>query len=216
AEREFIRGKDLNPGNAYSLHWHAHYLEAMGRMTEAATEMNRSREMDPLSSMLLLDSALQQAYFRQWDKALQMLDRIAELEPAFPFANLARGNVFLGMGKRQDALDALDKVQPAASGVPFVMGLLGALYGQLGAKDEARKQLSALEAMAGKSYVSPFYFASIYLGLGDSDAMFRALDQAYEQRSSSLFYLAYEPMWAQVRSHPRGAALLKKIGLPGA
>ncbi|MBI1791734.1 MAG: protein kinase, partial [Acidobacteria bacterium] len=124
AEREFIRGKDLNPGNAYSLHWHAHYLEAMGRMTEAATEMNRSREMDPLSSMLLLDSALQQAYFRRWDKALQMLDRISELEPGFPFADMARGSVFLGMGRGKEALAALDKAKAAASGVPFAMGLL--------------------------------------------------------------------------------------------
>jgi len=53
----------------------------------------------------------------------------------------------------------------------------------------------------------------IYIGLGDKDHAFQALDQAYDERSEYLVYLPTEPLADPLRSDPRFAAFLKRLGL---
>jgi hypothetical protein len=57
-------------------------------------------------------------------------------------------------------------------------------------------------------------FKMIHAGLGDKDETFRLLEKAYEQRSASIHYLAVEPALYGMRSDPRYADLLRRIGLP--
>ena len=54
----------------------------------------------------------------------------------------------------------------------------------------------------------------IYIGLGDKDKAFAALEQACDERSDYLVYLRSEPWADPLRSDPRFAKLLKKLGLP--
>jgi len=54
----------------------------------------------------------------------------------------------------------------------------------------------------------------IYAGLGEQDEAFRWLEKGYEQRSSGMPYLTTDPFWYAMRSDPRYADLLRRIGLP--
>jgi len=69
--------------------------------------------------------------------------------------------------------------------------------------------------MPEHSYVAPFNIAVVYLGLGDKEQAFAWLDRAYKQRS---YYLAVAlPTSASldsIRSDPRFAELLRRVGLP--
>jgi hypothetical protein len=62
--------------------------------------------------------------------------------------------------------------------------------------------------------VSAFSFAVIYLGLGEKDQAFAWLEKAYEERSFLLAYLKVDPIWDPLRSDPRFADLVRRIGLP--
>ena len=50
--------------------------------------------------------------------------------------------------------------------------------------------------------------------LATAIARFEWLDKAYDERSNRLAYLGREPVWESLRSDPRFAALLARIGLP--
>ena len=56
--------------------------------------------------------------------------------------------------------------------------------------------------------------AVIYAGLGEKDQAFAFLEKAYEQRESKLVMVKASPLSDPLRSDPRFADLLRRIGLP--
>lgn len=56
--------------------------------------------------------------------------------------------------------------------------------------------------------------AVIEMGLGNKDQTLKWLNQAYSARSVNLVYLRVEPIFDALRSDPRFAELLRRIGLP--
>ena len=56
--------------------------------------------------------------------------------------------------------------------------------------------------------------AGIYVGLGNKDEAFRLLEKGYEEHSASMPYLTGDPFWHEMRSDPRYADLLRRVGLP--
>jgi len=67
---------------------------------------------------------------------------------------------------------------------------------------------------AKSRYVAPETVASVYASLGDKDAAFAWLDKAYQTRSGPLANdVRNLPDYDPIRSDPRFAVLIKKIGL---
>ncbi len=64
-----------------------------------------------------------------------------------------------------------------------------------------------------KAYVLPIAMATLHFSLGETDEGFEALDKAYEEHDFRLSYLKIGQAFESVRSDPRYAAMLKKIGL---
>ena len=61
----------------------------------------------------------------------------------------------------------------------------------------------------------PPYVAAVHAGLGDKDQAFAWLDRAYNERSSMLaLYLTNDPRMDTLRSDPRFAEFVRRIGLP--
>jgi hypothetical protein len=56
--------------------------------------------------------------------------------------------------------------------------------------------------------------AVLYIGLNEKDHAFESLETAYEERSALLTYLRVEPQLYSLRSDPRFADLVRRIGLP--
>ena len=62
--------------------------------------------------------------------------------------------------------------------------------------------------------VDPYWVAVIYSGLGDKSRALELLEESYRQRSGNLAFLKPDPFWDGLRSDPRYADLLRRIGLP--
>jgi hypothetical protein len=69
------------------------------------------------------------------------------------------------------------------------------------------------EVLSTHSYVDFYFPAMIYAGLNDGDQAFRWLEKGYQEHSNQMVWLAVDPWWYGMRSDPRYADLLRRIGL---
>jgi len=76
AERDFRRAIELNPSYATAHHWYALHLTWMNRMDDAFVEIERARELDPLSLVINRNFALVCiAAGRRYDEAIALAER---------------------------------------------------------------------------------------------------------------------------------------------
>jgi tetratricopeptide (TPR) repeat protein len=99
-------------------------------------------------------------------------------------------------------------------GSPVYISALGYAYAASGEKDKARKSLEELRELSKRRYVSPYWIAMLYAGLGDSDKAFEWLEMAYTEKSGGMVWLQAESQWDTIRSDPRFQDLMRRIGLP--
>ncbi len=101
---------------------------------------------------------------------------------------------------------------PSIAVLPFV-NTLGHACGVSGRTREAQTVLTQLKEMSEQSYVSTYFIATVYLGLGKKDETFEWLNKAYDDREQWLIYLKVEPKLDSLRSDPRFADLVRRVGL---
>ena len=82
---------------------------------------------------------------------------------------------------------------------------------------DVRLTLTSLERVMKfneSRYVTPAALVNVYIGLGDKDQAFAWLEKAYEERSNYVAYLKVFPIVDPLRSDPRFADLVRRVGLP--
>jgi tetratricopeptide (TPR) repeat protein len=97
---------------------------------------------------------------------------------------------------------------------PTAMASLAHAYAASGNRGEAHKILSELKDSSPRRYVSPYGIALIYVGLEEKQQAFRWLEKADEKGNIELVWIKVEPRLDPLRSDPRFADLMRKIGLP--
>ena len=212
AEREYRRSIELNPSYATAHHWYAHYLTAMGRQTEAVVEMMRARELDPLS--LPINAGLGWHYYltRQYDEAIREYRKTLELDENFYMAHFLLGMAYEQVSKYDEALSSYDRAIKLSGGSPAMLAAPGHAYAMTGRHDEARRVLGELHAASAQGFVSPYHVAVIHAALGETDRAFDWLARASDAQSEALIWLAVDPLLDALRTDPRFAALMARIG----
>jgi TolB-like protein/tetratricopeptide (TPR) repeat protein len=213
AEAEFRRALELNPRYAHAHHWYSHFLLAVGRTEASLAESRRCLELDPLDAILCTHMGWHYLYSHQYDLAIEELHRALDMHPNYPLSQRELGRAYSQKGMYREGIAALQKEMALWSGDAFALSALGYSYGTSGDKAEAHKVLEKLIRMTGDRYVSPYYMAAVYAGMGEPDQGLTWLERAYEDRSDLLVYLGIEPMFESLHSHPRFVKLLKQIGL---
>jgi hypothetical protein len=74
--------------------------------------------------------------------------------------------------------------------------------------------LVELNKIMKQRYICPYEIATTYLGLGQKEEAFRWLDKAYEVRSMCMMWLKVDPPLYPIRSDPRFADLVRRVGFP--
>jgi tetratricopeptide (TPR) repeat protein len=87
-------------------------------------------------------------------------------------------------------------------------------YARSGNKAEAERLLADLITESKKQYVSPYYFAVVYVGLGKPEEAIDWLEKAFADRSNGLVFLKVEPELDDLRSNPRFVVLQQKLNFP--
>jgi TolB-like protein/Tfp pilus assembly protein PilF len=213
AETEFKRAIELDPGYASAYHWYSLCLTAMGRSDEAVKTMQRAQELDPLSLRISADLGMAMFAARQYTEAIEQERKTLELDPNFRTAFWIRGMAYEQKGLFAEAIQQFQEALKRSPGNPNYLAAMGHAYGVAGSRAEALSVLEQLKERSKKDPVSPFFFALVYTGLGEKEMALQWLEKAYEQRSGSIRYLKVEPRLDSIRSDPRFADLMRRVGL---
>jgi hypothetical protein len=83
-----------------------------------------------------------------------------------------------------------------------------------GRKREAEELIDDLKETARHRYVSGFFFAEAYVGIGQRDQAVTWLERAYEDHDQWMVFVNSYPGLDRLRSEPRFEALLRRMNFP--
>jgi len=213
AETEFKRAVELGPNYPTAHQLYASYLIVMGRHPEALAEIKQAHSLDPLSLPINVQVARILYFSREYDEAIEQCRKTLEIDPNFGGAHLFLGRLYKEKGMYQEALTELEKARRLLAGSAEVLALIGYTDAVSGSRVEAQNVLVELQGLSKQRYVSPYHMAMVYAGLGEQNRAFDSLDKAYAEREGRMTILKFAPEFDSLRSDPRYADLVRRIGL---
>ncbi len=204
----------LHPGGWDAAHHsYSEVLSFRGLHDEAIRMMRGAYERDTTSAFMSSELARRLHEARDYEAAIAQFEKTLELE-----ATMARGNsgrTYYGLarayadnGAYDEALLAIEKGSALAD--PWGGRALTAyVYARSGQREKALELVEQLKERDAYRVV----IGTIYAALGETDTAFEWLDRGYEIRSQDLMRLKIDPGFDPLRSDPRYAVLLQKVGL---
>ena len=115
-------------------------------------------------------------------------------------------------GKYEESLAACEKVASLFGGNAYSKALRGLILAMAGRTDESKTILNDLKKepkLDSRALVSLADTCSV---LGEKDEAFEFLERAYQERVSLMIFLGVYPSFDNIRSDPRFADLLRRMG----
>jgi len=211
AGREFETALRLDPDYATAHDWYAYYLASMGRFDEALAQVKHAQAIEPVSLSISTDVGEIYYWSRQYDRAVEQLRSVLQIEPEFPMARNILGLTYLKTGDLAHAIEELEAARRLSPG-PRTMSTLAFGYGAAGAPAKARKTLDELRELSKERYTSAFALAVAYAGSGDTDQALSELEVAFSERSDTMAVLRVYPVLDELRERARFKDLLARVG----
>ena len=212
AEPEYRRAVELNPNSRNAPEAYSNYLVSMGRFSEALQEDHRALELDPLSASANAQEGVVFADQGDYDKAIARLQKTLDIDPNFGLAYNYLAECYEAKGAYDQSLDAEERLL-TLFGRPEVAAELKRVYATSGVKGVHQWSIRQ-ESDAAKPGYRPIGVAENYARLGDKEKAFDWLEKAFQQHASELIFLKVDPGWQSLRSDPRYADLIRRIGFP--
>ncbi len=213
AGAEFERTLQLDPNDAVTRAYYSQYLYTVGRPGEAAEQIRRARDLDPLSTLVRGLYAMDLMYARRYQDAVDVCEETLRQWPDDDLAHSAIRSAYHLVGRYDDAL-RIWRESYAERGDTGAIAALRSGYASGGYRGALRAAAETLEAESGTRYVTPWQIATLYTRAGDEARALDYLEKAYEVRDPNVPYLAVDPIFDFMRSDPRFQAILRKVGLP--
>jgi TolB-like protein/Tfp pilus assembly protein PilF len=207
AKSDFDKALSLNPGESAVQQGYGRLMVALGRAPEALAASKRAAELDPLSAGPWTQMGRVHNSLGQLPAARDVLERSVVVNPDSDIGYFHLGINHLLAGDAASALAIFSKRDNPYSlaGVAMAEHALG----------HARESQQALDRLSGESAAGGAYqIAEVHAWRGDRDRAFAWLDRAAAQNDGGLNFLKLDPLISPLRTDPRYAALLAKLGLP--
>jgi eukaryotic-like serine/threonine-protein kinase len=214
AEREFKRALQLNSNYALAHQMYGEYLTLTGKLDDAASEMQRALEAEPVSLPMNRAVALTAYYAGRYDQAIEQSRKTLLLDPTFIGAHEMLGRAYQQKQSYAEAIAEFQEALQLSQGDSTELAALAQAYAVGGHLAEARKSLDELRERSAQTYVQPIWIAAILAALGEKDEVFQWLQKGYVDRSSWVIYLKVDPLFTKLRSDPRFIDLAQRAGLP--
>ncbi len=216
-EAEFKKAVELDPNDATAHQWYAENIATLGgREQEALAEINRAHQLDPLSPIIARVIGSIRVSARQYDEAISVCKELERENPTFATAHDCLAYAYWGKRMYPQVIEEW-KTYGQLSGNPDDAELADALdqgFRSAGWRGALTRAIETLQNRRKTKYYSPLEIARFYADLGDKDQAFHWLDTAYQEHDWLLMGLNTYFQLDPVRSDPRFAELVRKVGLP--
>ena len=216
AEREYQRAIELNPNDARTRVLYAIHLEFLGHMPEVFEQLRRAIELDPLNMNGLDNVAEAYIYTHEYDKSVEEGKKIVEIDPTFANVHIHLSEAYFLMGKYDLWLEEWLKLD-TLNGDSEDLAIAKAVqreYPKTGFRGAMKQLVELQEDQSKRHYLDPASIALNYAAMGEKQQALTWLEKAAAEKSAFVNYLLAEPRFDSLRSEPRYAALLKRMGLP--
>jgi adenylate cyclase len=171
-EAEFRRAFELDPSDATAHQWFSEALSYIGgRAQEAIEEARRAHELDPLSPIIGVAQAETYYYDRQFDKAIEICNKVIADNPNFGVAHWWLGNSLRAEHRYPQAIQEwkTNAQMDGDKNDAEITAALEAGFRSGGWPGALRKgiEVRLAQRKAKTGYVSPFQIAQYYADLGD-------------------------------------------------
>jgi serine/threonine protein kinase/Tfp pilus assembly protein PilF len=216
AEREFKRALELSPNsaNTHKLYWL--YLSSQGRHQEALAEIRNAIRLDPLN--LKYNDNLGQEYVEggEYDLAIEQFKKVVEMDPSFASVHGDLAGAYLQTGKYDLWIQEAETEFNLSHQDEYeaVFKEVGKVYARSGIEAALREWAEQEVELSKRRYEDPALIGFIYAKAGEKDQAFAWLEKGLKEKSDRIQYLKIDHMVDSLRSDPRYADMLKRMGMP--
>lgn len=219
AERSLRRAVELNPNDPHAWHHLANYHRAMGHVAEAIAARRRSLQLDPLNPRTHITLGKDYAVAGNDSAALWHYQRASQLDPLNPLGlglgpglPIGPAEIHLRRGRESEGITEYLRIAALRGATTAELETLRSGHASAGMPGFWRAWLAMDLRQSGPS-PDPLRIAATWAMIGDTARTFEWLDKAYAERNPGLIYLASDPSFRSVRTHPRFRRILREMGL---
>ena len=216
-EAEYKKSFELDPNDASARQWYAFDIGQIGgREQEALAETNRAHQLDPLSPTIGFEGGLIHVMARQYDEAINICKKVASENPTFSAAHACLARAYWGKRMYPQVIEewkAIGQLSGDRSQSDYASAMEQG-FRAAGWKGALTKGIEIWQAERKTGYSSAYNIAALYADLGEEDRAFQWLNTAYQERDLNLLGLKTDFLVDPLRSDPRLAELVRKVGLP--
>lgn len=187
----------------------AELLSQLQRHGEALGEIHRAQHLQPGTSILGAVEGWLLFHARRFRQAAARAEETLALDAGFPVARLVLGRALLMAGDGPAAVHHLARAVEDAPHEPWIVAALARAEARTGRTEAARHRLDDLSVHPGATY----FRAQVAAALGDTDLAVQLLETALADRSGWLVDLGVDPEWDPIRTDPRFARCVDRVGL---
>ncbi len=213
AEAKLRRAVELNPNYATARHWLCIDLAAQGKHDEAISQIRMALELDPLSKVIRVTVAAAYWEAHRDDEAIEELKRAIEADADFYNFHDYLGMIYAKIGRAEEGIVELEKAVSLGGKMLSLKADLGYAYARAGKRTETQEVLEELRRASKNKYVSPLYFAQVYVGLGEVEGSLAWIEKAFQERAPDFISQVTGPIYNELRSSPRFMTIIGKLGL---
>ena len=213
SEASFRRALELAPSNeAAHLGLALFLVTVRGDVESCLAHAREALAIDPLSLNTGFSVAWLLLFAGENERAVAQAEATLDLHPESLHPLYVLGWGQLSQGRMEEAVAAFGRAVQVSED-PITLSYYGHALGRAGRRDDAKHLLEQLRGAAAQRHVPPFAFVIVHAGLGDLDQAFAWLERCLAERDSRMFWLPVVPAFDPLRSDPRYAHLLRRLGV---
>jgi adenylate cyclase len=209
-EAEVKRALEIDPNSA-TAHLDMSFLKCVqGDFDESVKQIQEAEKLDPLSPIIISSAVEMYIGANRLDDAISAGKRVLQVNPNYIYFDPALAGAYREKGDLQEAVALYEKAQGVTHSPSAGLAIT---YAKMGRREDARRVLDHLIEKSRRQYVAADRIAAVYVAFGEKEEAFRWLERAFDEHSAPMYNMAYHPEFRALRSDPRFADLLRRMGV---